>query len=241
MKIIIVENYDEMSARAATYVIDQVHANPKSVLGLAAGNTPLGMYRELVKAYNRGEVDFSGVAMFSLDEYCKLDKENTRSYSYFMNENFFSLINVKAKNTFIPNGMARDFEEECRNYDTKILERGGIDLQVLGIGQNGHIGFNEPGSDFESETHLVQLKQSTIEANASHFNSPGEVPTTAISMGIKTIMQSRMLVLLASGEKKAEAVSKAIKEEVSVKIPASILQRHPNAIFILDEKAASLL
>jgi len=170
MKIIIVGNYDEMSDRAANYVITQVSAKPESVLGLAAGNTPLGMYRELIKSYNRGEVDFSGVTLFSLDEYCNLEKDNPQSYYHFINKNFISHINVKTENAFIPNGMTRDIEEECRNYERKILEKGGIDLQVLGIGQNGHIGFNEPGSDFEAATHLVQLKQSTIEANARYFS-----------------------------------------------------------------------
>jgi glucosamine-6-phosphate deaminase len=241
MKIIIVENYDEMSSMAASYVVRQVNTKPDSVLGLAAGNTPLGMYRDLIKAYHKGEIDFSGTTMFSLDEYCNLDKDNPQSYYYFMNENLISDINVKAENTFIPNGMARDIEAECRRYDRKILEKGGIDLQVLGIGQNGHIGFNEPGSDFETETHLVHLKKSTVDTNASHFNSREEVPTSAISMGIKTIMQSRMVILMASGKKKADAIRKAIKGEITSSLPASILQTHPNVVFIIDENAASSL
>ena len=241
MKIIIVGNYDEMSTRAATYLIGQVRKKPASVLGLASGNSTLGMYNELVNAYDRGDIDFSDTILFSLDEYCNLEKDNPQSFYYFMNKNFISRINVKPEKTFIPDGMARDIEAECLNYERKIQEMGGIDLQVLGIGQNGHIGFNEPGTDFDVGTHRVQLKQSTIEANASHFNSLEEVPTSAISMGIKTIMQSRMVVLLASGDKKADAISKAIRGAVSPNVPASVLQRHPNAIFILDEKAASLL
>lgn len=241
MKIVIVDNYDEMSGRAASYVISQVLGKPDSILGLAAGNTPLGMYRELVKSYDRRELDFSETTLFNLDEYCNLDKDNPRSYSYFMKKNLISQINVKAENVFIPNGMAFDIEEECRNYERMIMEKGGIDLQILGIGQNGHIGFNEPGTDFEAETHLVQLKPSTVEANARYFNNRGEVPTTAISMGIKTIMKSRMLVLLASGEKKADAIKRAINDEISPNLPASILQLHPNVVFIIDNEAASML
>lgn len=241
MRIIIVENYNEMSIKAAEFVINQIHSKPDSVLGLAAGKTPLGMYRELLKAYDKGEVNFAKATFFSLDEYCNLPVDNHQSFNFFINANFISRVNVKPENTFIPNGMTRDIEEECRNYDRKIMEKGGIDLQVLGIGQNGHIGFNEPGSNIESGTHLVQLNQSTIDANASHFNSREAVPTTAISMGIKTIMESKKIVLLASSEKKAEAIAKAIKGFISLDNPASILQTHPNVVFIIDEKAASLL
>lgn len=241
MKIVIVDSYEEMSVIAAAYVKRQVLSKPDSVLGLPAGNTPLGLYKELVKAYKSGEVDFSDITLFNLDEYCNLSKDNPHSFQYFISENFISHINVQAQNTFIPNGMADDVQEECRNYDQKILDRGGIDLQILGIGENGHIGFNEPGSDFEAGTHLVHLKQSTITANAKHFKSKEAVPTLAISMGIKTIMQSRLLVLLASGDKKAEAIAKAIKGEITPNVPASILQRHPNVVFILEKNAAKLL
>jgi glucosamine-6-phosphate deaminase len=241
MKIIIAESYDEMSIIAATYIMRQIIAKPGSVLGLAAGNTPLGTYRELVNAYNRGEVDFSKTTLFSLDEYCNLPRDNPQSYHFFMNENLISHINVKGENTFIPDGMAGDIEQECSEYDNKIIEKGGIDLQILGIGENGHIGFNEPGSDFQAGTHLVKLKQSTVDANARYFKSSAEVPTTAISMGIKTILQSKMLVLLASGEKKADAIYKALKGEISPEVPASILQRHPNAVFIIEKNAAKLL
>lgn len=241
MKIIIVDNYDEMSIIAATYIKRQVISKHNSVLGLAAGNTPLGTYRELVAAYMNGEVDFSDTTLFSLDEYCNLSQDNPQSYHFFLKKNLISHINVKAENTFTPNGMAGNIEEECKAYDKKIIEKGGIDLQILGIGENGHIGFNEPGSDFEDETHLVNLKQSTVDANARYFKSHADVPTTAISMGIKTILQSKMLVLLASGEKKADAIYKTIKDEISPNVPASVLQRHPNAVFIIEKNAARLL
>ena len=241
MIITIVDNYDEMSSKAATIVIKQIHDKPDSVLGLAAGNTPLGMYKELVGAYEKGDVDFSGTTLFSLDEYCNLDKDNPHSYHYFMHKNFISRINVKSENVFLPNGMATDFDEECRYYDKMIEEKGGIDLQILGIGRNGHIGFNEPGSDFETKTHLVKLKQSTVDANAGFFHSRDEVPTTAISMGIKTIRHARMLLLLANGERKAEAIYKTVKGKVTEEVPASIIQLHPNAVLIIEKNAAKLI
>ena len=241
MRIIQADHYDEMSKKAATIIKSLVLLKPDCVLGLAAGDTPLGMYRELIEMYERKEVDFSEVTMFSVDEYCGLDKESHQSYHYYMNHNFFQYINVKKTNTFIPNGMAKDLPEECRSYEQLIKDRGGIDLQVLGIGANGHIGFNEPDVEFRIETHLVQLDDRTIKANARFFSTKEEVPTTAISMGIKTILNARRLLLLASGESKAVPVQKAIQGGINPQVPASIIQLHPDAILILEKKAAKLL
>ena len=241
MRIILAANNEEMSNKAAAIVSSQIILKPDCVLGLATGDTPMGMYKELIKMYEDKEVDFSEVTVFNLDEYCNLNRENAHSYYYYMHHNFFNYINIKKGNTHIPNGAATDLDKECRNYERQIKNKGGIDLQVLGIGVNGHIGFNEPDIDFEAETHLVKLDKMTIEANARFFSSKDEVPTLAISMGIKTIMQSRMLVLLANGETKASAIYKTVKGKISPKVPASIIQLHSNAIIIIDKNAAKLL
>jgi glucosamine-6-phosphate deaminase len=241
MKIVIVESYEEMSMMAANLVKNQVIAKPKTVLGLAAGNTPLGMYKELAMAYKRGAVDFSQITTFNLDEYSGLGPDHRQSYHYYMNQNFFSQINIQEQNIYIPNGMTDDIEKECTAYDEKILKKGGIDLQILGIGENGHIGFNEPNPDFIEKTHLVKLNPTTVEANSIYFDSTDDVPTYAITMGIKNILESKMLILMASGEDKAEAIHKAIKGEITPQVPASILQSHPNAVFIIDKSASILL
>lgn len=241
MRIIIADDYQEMSRRAAAMVSSQVILKHDSVLGLATGDTPLGMYKELIKLYENKEVDFFDVSTFNLDEYYKLSIENKQSYYYYMNHNFFRHINVKKENTHILNGMAKDITAECRNYDQQIKNDGGIDIQVLGIGANGHIGFNEPDVNFEAETHLVKLDEMTIEANSRFFSSKDEVPTTAISMGIKTIMQSRRVILLASGAGKADAIYKTVNGKICPELPASILQLHPDATIIIDKNAGKLL
>jgi len=241
MRIIIADNYEEMSKRAVAMVSSQVILKHDSILGLATGDTPLGMYKELIKLYENKEVDFSDVTTFNLDEYCKLNRENTQSYYYYMNHNFFKYINIKKKNTYILDGISKDINEECRNYDQQIKNKGGIDIQVLGIGANGHIGFNEPDVNFEAETHLVKLDEMTIESNSRFFSTKEEVPTTAISMGIKNIMQSRRVILLANGEGKAEAIYKTVKGKICPELPASILQLHPDATLIIDKNAAKLL
>jgi glucosamine-6-phosphate deaminase len=241
MRIIITDNYEEMSKKAAAIVRNQIILKPDCVLGLATGDTPIGMYKELIKMHENKEVDFADVTTFNLDEYCKLNRENIQSYYYYMNHNFFKHINVKKENTYIPNGAAKDIDEECRNYERQIKNKGGIDLQVLGIGANGHIGFNEPNINFEAETHLVKLDKMTIEANSRFFSSKDEVPTTAISVGIETIMKSRMLVLLANGEIKADAIYKTVKGKICPELPASIIQLHPNATMIIEKNAAKLL
>ena len=241
MRIIIADNYEEMSKRATAMVSSQVILKHDSVLGLATGDTPLGMYKDLIKLYQNKEVDFSDVTTFNLDEYYKLNRENTQSYYYYMNKNFFKYVNIKKKNIYILNGTAKDINEECSNYDLQIKNKGGIDIQVLGIGANGHIGFNEPDVNFEAETHLVKLDQMTIEANSRFFSTKDEVPTIAISMGIKTIMQSRRVILLANGEGKADAIYKTVKGKICPEVPASILQFHSDTTIIIDKNAAKLL
>ncbi|PKM77162.1 MAG: glucosamine-6-phosphate deaminase [Firmicutes bacterium HGW-Firmicutes-15] len=241
MRIIMAENFEEMSKKAAAIVRSQIILKPDCVLGLATGDTPMGMYQELIKMYENQEVDFSEITIFNLDEYCSLNRENAQSYYYYMHHNFLKYVNVKEENTHIPNGIALDIDEECRNYEGQIKNKGGIDLQVLGIGANGHIGFNEPDINFEAETHLVKLDKMTIEANSRFFSSKDKVPTMAISMGIKTIMQSRMLILLANGEPKADAIYKTIKGKICPEIPASIIQLHPNATMVIEKNAAKLL
>lgn len=241
MRVIIVEDYDEMSRKAAAIVNSQVVLKPDCVLGLATGSTPLGMYRELIKLYQNQAADFSKVTTFNLDEYYGLDKENKQSYAYYMNTHFFKKINIKKENTHIPDGMSADINEACGRYEQWIAEKGGIDLMVLGIGSNGHIGFNEPDTNFVAETHRVMLKKETIQDNSRFFKSAAETPTMAISMGIRTIIQSRMLLLLASGEAKADAIYKTLKGTIRPEVPASIIQLHPNATILLDIKAAKLL
>lgn len=241
MELIVVKNYEEMSKKAGSIISSQVIIKPNSVLGLATGDTPLGMYNDLVKKYKENEVDFSKVKTFNLDEYYGLEKDNIQSYYFYMMNNFFKFINIDISNVNIPNGTSNNIEEDCLNYERKIKEAGGIDIQVLGIGVNGHIGFNEPNVNFEAETHLVNLDEKTIKSNARFFNSIDEVPKQAISMGIKTILQSKKIILLASGESKAEAVYNTVKGKISPEVPSSILQLHQNVTIILDESAAKLL
>lgn len=241
MRIITVENYEEMSKKAATMVASQIILRPDSILGLATGDTPTGMYQELIKLYNNKEIDFSETKTFNLDEYYGINKENNQSYYYYMMNNFFEHININRENINMPNGIAKDINEECKAYEERISQAGGIDIQVLGIGGNGHIGFNEPGASFEAETHLVDLDEKTIEANSRFFESIEEVPTKAVSMGIKTIMHSKKIILLASGIAKAEAIAKAVNGKISSEVPASILQLHKDVTIIVDKEAGSKL
>lgn len=241
MTIIVKENYEMMSKKAANLVAAQVTIKPQSILGLATGSTPEGMYTELVDMYNNETVDFSESKSFNLDEYYPIEATNTQSYAYYMNNHLFNHVNFGEEAVNIPNGSASDLSAACRAYDQKIYESGGIDLQILGIGNNGHIGFNEPDVHFESGTHLVELDEGTIEANARFFNSVEEVPTQAISMGIRTIMHSRKILLLASGKNKAEILEKMLFGEILPEVPASILQLHNDVTLILDKAAASLI
>lgn len=241
MRIIIEDNYEALSKKAALMVAGQILLKPNTVLGLATGSTPILMYRELVRMHKEEDLDFSEVITFNLDEYVGLDRNDKNSYYYYMFENFFNHVNIKMENIFIPNGMADNLEEECKRYERLIEEKGGIDLQILGIGKNGHIGFNEPDLKFEATTHVVKLDDETIKANSRFFNRIDEVPRFAISMGIKTIMHSKKIILLANGEEKAEAVYKAIYGPIVPNHPASVLQLHPDVTFILDRNAAKYL
>lgn len=241
MRIVIAKDYEDMSARAARIVAGQIYLKPNSVLGLATGGTPLSMYKELIRVHQEVGLDFSEVISFNLDEYLGLPIDDEQSYYYYMYQNFFNHVNIKKENTYIPNGMVEDVELECHNYDKGIQKRGGIDLQVLGIGNNGHIGFNEPDIKFEATTHKVKLDEETINANARFFNTLEEVPQFAISMGIKTIMHAKKILLLANGESKAEVLYRALFDGITPEIPASILQLHQDVTVIVEENAAKFL
>ncbi len=241
MRIIITDSYEGMSAAATRIVAGQLYLKPNSVLGLATGSTPLLMYKNLIRVHQEVDLDFSEVTSFNLDEYLDLKATDPNSYYYFMQENFFKHININPKNVYIPNGTPADIEAECKSYDHLISEKGGIDLQILGIGQNAHIGFNEPDIKFEATTHKVRLDEETIQANARFFATSDEVPRFAISMGMKTIMHAKKVILLANGKNKAEAIYKALYGGVRPDAPASILQLHRNVTVIVDKEAASLL
>lgn len=241
MRIVIAKDYDELSKKAANLLASQITLKPNSVLGLATGSTPMGAYSELIRIYEEGDISFSEVVTFNLDEYYGLDKENAQSYYYFMMENLFKNVNINKNNIYIPDGRAKDINNECLEYELKIKQAGGIDLQLLGIGRNGHIGFNEPDVKFEAETHLVTLDEDTIEANSRFFTAMEDVPRRAISMGIKTIMHSKKIILLASGEEKAETINSMINGKITPELPASVLQLHPDVVVLLDEKAACRL
>ncbi|SHK08134.1 glucosamine-6-phosphate deaminase [Tepidibacter formicigenes] len=241
MRIICVDNYNQVSKKAANIVASQLILKPNSVLGLATGSTPLGMYKQLIKTYEDGHIDFEEVTTFNLDEYYGLNKNNEQSYYYYMYENFFKYINIDMNKVNIPNGMAKNIDDECLEYERKIRKAGGIDIQVLGIGRNGHIGFNEPDIKFEALTHMVNLDEQTIKDNSRFFDSIEDVPTKAISMGIKTIMHAKKIILLASGIEKSDAIYKAIYGKITPKLPASVLQLHPDVVFIVDKEAASKL
>ena len=238
MKILVFPDYDQLSAHGARRIKEQIQQNTQSVLGLATGSTPLGLYKHLITMHREG-LDFSEVTTFNLDEYLGLDGDHPASYRHYMQENLFQYLNVSPKKIHIPDGSTEDAVAECQAYEAKIREAGGIDVQILGIGHNGHIGFNEPGTAFGQTTHAVDLDQRTREANARFFDgNMDNVPTQAISMGIKSIMQARQILLLASGPDKAEAVAAAALGPVTRELPASILQLHPQVTFLLDRAAA---
>ena len=239
MKIYVSDDYKDMSRKAANIVSAHVILNPSCVLGLATGSTPIGMYKQLIDWYNKGDLDFSQVKSVNLDEYVGLAPTHDQSYRYFMQHNLFDHVNIDPANTNVPNGLASDPEAECERYNQVIRSMGGIDVQVLGMGHNGHIGFNEPGQAFELETHVVNLTDRTIEANARFFASKDEVPKRAITMGIKSIMQARQILVVVSGEDKADIVQKAFFGPVVPQVPASILQMHPNVVLCGDKAALS--
>ncbi|USG66952.1 glucosamine-6-phosphate deaminase [Brevibacillus ruminantium] len=241
MKWLIVEDYEKLSREAARLVAVQVAAKPASVLGLATGSTPLGMYKELTRLNREEGLDFSQITTFNLDEYVGLAADHSQSYRTYMRDHFFQHVNLSAEKTHIPSGDASDLDEECSRYEEAIAAAGGIDIQILGIGGNGHIGFNEPGSPVDSRTRVVQLAARTIEDNARFFASVEEVPTKAVSMGIQTILNARRIVLLASGASKAEAIQLMLEGEKTPEVPASLLQQHPDVTVIMDRQAASRL
>ena len=237
MRVYCGKDYAEASKIAANLIASQVIMKPDCVLGLATGSTPIGTYECLVEKYKNGDVDFSKVRSINLDEYRGLSPENDQSYRYFMNNNLFNHVNIDPANTNVPDGLEADANTACQKYDAIIAQSGGIDLQLLGIGHNGHIGFNEPADSFAKTTNCVKLAQSTIDANARFFANVEEVPKEAYTMGIGTIMQARSVLVLATGEGKSEIVKKSFLGEVTPQVPASILQFHPNFILVGDRAA----
>jgi len=237
IRFICAKDYDEMSRKAANVISAQMVMKPESVLGLATGSTPIGTYACLVERYKQGDLDFSGITSVNLDEYKGLPHENDQSYYYFMNDNLFSKVNIDLNNTYVPDGTIEDAAEACEKYEEIIAATGGVDLQLLGLGHNGHIGFNEPAEVFPKETHCVTLAQSTIEANARFFASKEEVPTQAYTMGIQTIMNAKKILLVVSGADKADIVYKAFFGDVTPLVPASVLQLHQDVTVVGDEAA----
>lgn len=239
MRIYEAKDYQEMSRKAANILSAQVILKPDSVLGLATGSTPIGMYDQLVEWYKKGDLDFSKVKTVNLDEYKGLTHDNDQSYYYFMHEHLFDRVNIDPANTNLPDGTEEDPEKECARYEKLIESMGGVDIQLLGIGHNGHIGFNEPDSTFAKTTHCVDLAESTIEANKRFFASVDDVPRQAYTMGIGTIMKAKKILLIVNGESKADAVAKAFFGPVTPEVPASILQFHSDVVVIGDSAALS--
>ena len=235
MKLIRVADYEALSAQAAELLAAQIVTKPDCVLGLATGSTPIGTYDRLIEKYKAGTLDFSGVTSVNLDEYYGLAGTNDQSYRYFMNTHLFDHVNIRPNFTFVPNGLATDPDAECAAYDRRIAELGGIDMQILGIGDNGHIGFNEPDDCFTGPTHVVELKESTIQANARFFEDISQVPTKALTMGMYSIMQAKHILLLAGANKK-DIVEKAVFGPITPQVPASLLQLHHSVTVILAEK-----
>lgn len=239
MRVYRVKDYDEMSKKAATILAAQIVSGPEKALGLATGSTPAGAYRYLCKWYQEGILDFSEIRTMNLDEYRGISREDSQSYYHFMKENLFGHVNIKEENTFIPDGEREDADAVCREYEALIQSTGGVGLQLLGLGRNGHIGFNEPSDSFIKECHCVSLALSTIEANKRFFENAEDVPRQAYTMGIGTIMSAEKILLLASGEEKADALSRMIGGPITPRVPASILQLHRDVTVIADEAALS--
>lgn len=241
MRIYVMKDYNAMSRQVANILSAQVILKPACVLGLATGSTPVGAYKQLVEWYKKGDLDFSQVRSINLDEYVGLAPTHDQSYRYFMQSNLFDHVNIVPANTNVPNGLAENAAEECRRYNEVIHTLGPIDLQLLGMGHNGHIGFNEPSDAFELETHVVDLAETTIQANARFFACADEVPRQAMTVGIRTIMQAKKVLVAVSGKDKAEIVKKAFTGPVTPQVPASLLQMHPDVILVGDQAALSLL
>src|SRR6478609_7961747 len=241
MEVVVMPSYEAMSLAAAKLVADVLNAKPNAVLGMATGSTPLGVYQELVRMHREDGLDFAQVTTFNLDEYVGLQRQHPQSYHYFMHENFFRHVNVAPGNIYIPSGTTSNYRSFCEWYESRIKECGGIDVQILGIGSDGHIAFNEPGSSLSSRTRLKTLAKQTIDDNARFFERPEDVPIYAITMGVGTILEARQILLLATGAKKADAVAAAVEGPVTSMITASALQMHPSTKAFLDEPAASKL
>ena len=241
MDIRIFNNTEEIAQATSEIIINKVKSTPDAILGLATGASPVATYKKLIAAYNNGEVSFKDVKTFNLDEYCSIPATDKNSYYTFMHENLFNFIDVKEENVHVPDGNPENAEEYCASYDASIKEAGGIDIQVLGIGRNGHIGFNEPADEFTAGTYKVQLTESTIEANKIYFESENDVPREAITMGVQSIINAKEIILIAEGDAKAQAIHDMIKGEVSPSCPASILQKHNNVHIFIDKAAAALL
>lgn len=240
MQLIILKDYEEVSQKASEIVIEQIKKNPKSILGLATGSTPLGLYQNLVKAYQKHEISFKEIKTYNLDEYLGILRSHPQSYYTFMHENLFDHIDIKEENVHVPNNNLETVNDDILAF-TEALHHDIVDIQILGIGTNGHIGFNEPGSPFENETFEVKLTETTRQDNLRFFNHLDEVPKRAVTMGIKTILNSKKIIIMATGKGKADAIAKMIKGPITTEVPASALQMHPNVIVIIDRDAASKL
>lgn len=238
MKIIIVKNYEEMSEKAAEIIANKIKEKPKGVLGLATGSSPIGTYQKLVEKCKKGEISFKNIITYNLDEYCGIERSHPQSYYYFMHDNLFNHVDIKEENVHLPVAYGDDLDACAKAYNDALHEVN-IDLQLLGIGGNGHIGFNEPGTSFEQETFVVELTDKTRQDNKRFFNSIDEVPTHAMTMGIKNIMQSQEILMLISGVNKADTVVKLLSGEITESFPASILHKHPNTTVIIDQDAYS--
>jgi len=238
---LILRDYQSLSEYAAGVIAEIVRANPAAVLGLATGSTPLGLYRELVRLAQQGRIDFSKVTTFNLDEYYPIKKEDPQSYYFYMRRNFWEPAGIHPGRAHIPDGDPKDAAAECRRYEREIRRAGGIDLQILGIGVNGHIGFNEPAEKLQAETHLVQLSEETIAANSRFFEKAEDVPRQALTMGMGTIMKARRILLLASGSNKAGAIRDTVRGPITTLVPASLLQLHPRAMVMVDREAGRYL
>ena len=233
------KNYQDLSRKAANIISAQIIMKPDCVLGLATGSSPIGTYKQLIEWYNKGDLDFAKVTTINLDEYKGLDPDNDQSYRYFMNTNLFDHVNIDKARTFVPDGLEPDPQKACAAYNEIIRSHGGIDLQLLGLGRNGHIGFNEPGAAFEKETHCVDLTESTIEANKRFFASEDDVPKQAYTMGVGTILRAKAILLVVSGKDKAAALNAVVNGPITPQVPGSVLRLHPNVIIVADEDALS--
>lgn len=240
MKVIVVENYQQIGQQGAQIIAEVIKNNPNAVLGLATGTSPIGIYQNLVEMCQKGEISFANVKTVNLDEYVGLDGTHPQSYRYFMNDNLFNHVDIDKANTFVPNGVAENLQEECARYTT-LVNSLVQDIQLLGIGSNGHIAFNEPGTPFNSTTHVVNLTENTIKDNSRLFDDISQVPTKALTMGIANIMNAKSILIVANGKNKAQAVYDMVKGQVSTSCPASVLQNHPDVTVIVDKDAASLL